>query len=107
MELIETAVRKAGEKSPSIRKLIELQDAYIHASRRLHTSEEYADTLVYQACRYALQCYSAWMAEKLQAGIELRRSLQDENSFPWHEAVYVFFDKVPAVSELVEKEIEE
>lgn len=112
MERIEKAIREAARKSPSLKKLVDLQDAYIHATKTMHTTamnvdEDYANMLVRQSCQYAIQCHAVWMATKANAGAEFIRILRESDSFPWHETVYVFADKIPSISELIEREIEE
>lgn len=106
MELIEKAIRKAAEKSQSLKKLVDLQDAYIHATKTMHASDDYADTLVRQACQDAIRYHAVLTAESLNADANLIKRLREDECFPWHEMTYIFVEKIPAISELIAKEIE-
>jgi hypothetical protein len=87
-------------QSPSLKKLVDLQTAYTHASQRLQKSNDHADTLIYNAVRYAIQTYSINLAQKLEADNSLITTLQQsDSSINWHEILYIFINRIPKLEE--------
>lgn len=107
MTKIEKAIEKACQESKSLKTLKDLQDAYMHATQRMHNSEDFADVLIYNACTYAIREHALMIAEKTEADNNLINALISDKNFNWHEIVYIFMDRISSIRELVEKYIYE
>lgn len=103
MNILEKAIYEAAKQSPSIKKLIDLQDAYIHATQAMQRDGTHADILVFEACTFAIQSHAIWMAEKAEASEDIIRTLKAGDCFNWYETIYFFYDKIPSIRKFIDE----
>jgi len=109
MTSIEKALIVASKQSPSLKKLLELQDAFVYMQKKIIHDEHHKedgtidDQMVqaYEACRFALQHQAIYMAQRSEAHLsDLIQALESGEILNGNLA-YLLMDKIPEVKEFV------
>jgi len=98
---LKNALEMASKESSSLKKLLELQTAYIEAVNLFQKDQ--ISLSLRNAAEYAVKHFAIEMAKKGDVDQEVITAMETDTCFNWHEITYILLEHMPRMAELVNK----